>query len=809
MKVKKRDGRLEEVNLDKITKSIQHACEGLQGTEPYQIAIKTVGGLYDGVSTEQLDMLSIQTAVSFIATDPQYGRAASRLLIRVINKEIESQDIANFSQSIAAGHAQGLISDTVMEFVNENKRKLNNAIKEERNDLFDYNGTKTIYDRYLLKHPISRKVMETPQFFLMRVACGLSNDVTEAIEFYNLLSSLEYMTSTPTLFNSGTRHSQMSSCFIEGTQVYTFDGVKNIEDVKIGDSVITHNSRKQKITQIHKNSLNDRQLYNLKCVATPEITVTENHRFWAINKKDMENNKDAGWISVNDLNVGDWIALPKYIESDAPKVEIIDLANYIGLFTNNGDIEYDYEINDQTIEITSVWDRKNHLHPDKPDVKMFKKQNTINRFINCDKDFATFLGIWYGDGTITSRKNKCGKRNSGISIVAHENNKELIDFCFNFMTRRFGLPVCKLTKNNLVYISCESIILGNVFEHLFGKKFNGKRLYKNMFNWAYDIKMGLLSGLISSDGCVSKTGQISISMANRTFVKDLYMMLRSMGHPVGYRNVDSNICNYQPQASISIPAPVIENEKIFKYYNDNRLELIKNKHTYSTKLKFHNGLFFARIDAKEKSSLNPEYVYTLGVENDHSYSIEGLLCENCYLLDSPADNLQDIYKRYSDVALLSKWAGGIGLSASRIRSSGSLIKGTNGKSNGIVPWLHTLSSSVAAVNQCFTPDTLVSTAEGFKPIFQLKPGDVIINTNHEDEIDEVMESDYNGELVVIKVAGKEYKMTPEHPIYCISNGKDFTEEVLRFKLKNRHFKPEWKEAQNITNNDIILSIMEK
>ena len=387
MKVKKRDGRLEEVNLDKITKSIQHACEGLPGTEPYQIAIKTVGGLYDGVSTEQLDMLSIQTAVSFIATDSQYGKAASRLLVRVINKEIESLDIANFSQSITVGHTQELISDAVMEFVNENKRKLNNAIKEDRNDLFDYNGTKTIYDRYLLKHPISRKVMETPQFFLMRVACGLSNDVNEAIEFYNLLSSLEYMTSTPTLFNSGTRHSQMSSC---------------------------------------------------------------------------------------------------------------------------------------------------------------------------------------------------------------------------------------------------------------------------------------------------------------------------------------------------------------------------------------------------------------------------------YLLDSPADNLQDIYKRYSDVALLSKWAGGIGLSASRIRSSGSLIKGTNGKSNGIVPWLHTLSSSIAAVNQCFTPDTLVSTAEGFKPIFQLKPGDIIINTNHEDEIDEVMESDYNGELVVIKVAGKEYKMTPEHPVYCISNGKDFTEEVLRFKLKNRHFKPEWKEAQNINNNDVIL-----
>jgi len=214
MKVCKRDGRLEEVNLDKITKSIQHACDGLVGVEPYQIAIKTVGGLYDGVSTEELDLLSIQTAVNFIAIDPSYSKVATRLMMRIIQKELERQDIANFSQSISSCHAQGLISDECLFFVNENKRKLNSAIKYDRNDLFEYNGIKTVYDRYLLKHPVTRKVMEMPQFFLMRVACGLSNDVNETIEFYNLLSSLEYMTSTPTLFNSGTRHSQMSSCYL-------------------------------------------------------------------------------------------------------------------------------------------------------------------------------------------------------------------------------------------------------------------------------------------------------------------------------------------------------------------------------------------------------------------------------------------------------------------------------------------------------------------------------------------------------------------------------------------------------------------
>lgn len=214
MKVKKRSGVLEEVNLDKITKAVGYACVGLDQVDPYQIAIKTVGGMYDGVTTAELDLLSIQTAIGFIAENPEYSRIASRLLSRYIDKEVSTQDIESFSQSIVATHKAGLVSDEVMQFVQANKRKLNHAIKPERNDLFDYYGIRTVYDRYLLKHPQKRSVLETPQYFFMRVSCGLAETVEEAIELYNLISSLEYMASTPTLFNSGTRHSQMSSCYL-------------------------------------------------------------------------------------------------------------------------------------------------------------------------------------------------------------------------------------------------------------------------------------------------------------------------------------------------------------------------------------------------------------------------------------------------------------------------------------------------------------------------------------------------------------------------------------------------------------------
>ena len=127
---------------------------------------------------------------------------------------MRNQDIHSFSQSVKAGHALGLIDDRVAEFAAVNARKLDDAITPERDKLFEYFGIRTLYDRYLLKHPESRHSIETPQHFFLRIACGLAESPADAIEFYELISRLDYMPSSPTLFNSGTRHSQMSSCYL-------------------------------------------------------------------------------------------------------------------------------------------------------------------------------------------------------------------------------------------------------------------------------------------------------------------------------------------------------------------------------------------------------------------------------------------------------------------------------------------------------------------------------------------------------------------------------------------------------------------
>jgi ribonucleoside-diphosphate reductase alpha chain len=214
MRVRKRNGALEPVDVNKIVRAVGRCCVGLSQVDALRIATKTIGGLYEGATTKELDALSINTAASLIVEEPEYSKLAARLLATYIDKEVANQEIHSFSQSISAGHRSGLIADRVASFVATHSRKLNDAIEPQRTDLFEYFGLRTIYDRYLLKHPETRHVIETPQFFFLRVACGLAPSVHEAVELYRLFSSLEYVPSTPTLFNSGTKHEQLSSCFL-------------------------------------------------------------------------------------------------------------------------------------------------------------------------------------------------------------------------------------------------------------------------------------------------------------------------------------------------------------------------------------------------------------------------------------------------------------------------------------------------------------------------------------------------------------------------------------------------------------------
>ncbi len=214
MRVGKRNGLSEPVDVNKIVRAVSRSCQGLPEVDAMRVATKTISGLYDGATTRELDKLSIQTAAALIVDEPQYGRLAARLLATYIGKEVRNQGIHAFSQSIATAHKLGLVNARLQEFVSQNARKLNDAIEDSRDGEFEYFGLRTVYDRYLLKHPKTRLVIESPQHFFLRIACALSESVPDALELYGLFSRLEYLPSSPTMFNAGTKHEQLSSCFL-------------------------------------------------------------------------------------------------------------------------------------------------------------------------------------------------------------------------------------------------------------------------------------------------------------------------------------------------------------------------------------------------------------------------------------------------------------------------------------------------------------------------------------------------------------------------------------------------------------------
>ena len=238
MKVKKRNGELEEMRYDKITRRISALCEDLnmEYVDPTFITLKVTQGIYDGISTSELDVLAAETAASMTTSHPDYAKLAGRLAVTNLHKTTPKK----FSQAIKELHSfiepktskeSSLISDEVYNFVMDNKDVIDGAINLDRDFDFEYFGFKTLERSYLLK--IGNRVVERPQYMYMRVAVGICGwDIQMALRIYDDLSQHFYTHATPTLFNAGTRRAQMSSCFLIGNKGDDIDGLfDTIKDV--------------------------------------------------------------------------------------------------------------------------------------------------------------------------------------------------------------------------------------------------------------------------------------------------------------------------------------------------------------------------------------------------------------------------------------------------------------------------------------------------------------------------------------------------------------------------------------------------
>jgi len=245
MKIIKRNGKEENIKFDKVLARIKKQTYGLDSkfVEPVEVAQKVISGLYDGVTSKEIDTLAAETAASMTIKHPDYSILASRIAITSLYKETDKL----FSKTIdllyryinpKTNEQAGMISDEVYKFIMDNAEELDSAIITDRDFLIDYFGFKTLERAYLLK--IDGKVAETPQFMWMRVSAGIwCGNVEETIKTYELMSQKYFTHATPTLFNSGTKRPQLSSCFLIGMKE---DSIKGIYETLSDIAVISQNA---------------------------------------------------------------------------------------------------------------------------------------------------------------------------------------------------------------------------------------------------------------------------------------------------------------------------------------------------------------------------------------------------------------------------------------------------------------------------------------------------------------------------------------------------------------------------------------
>jgi len=553
MKVKKRDGSLEEMRYDKITKRIQYFCDDLDKNhiDPTLITLKVTQGIYDGISTNELDILASETAASLVTTHPDYAKLAGRLTVSNLHKTTPKK----FSQSIKelysfieikTGKESSLISSEIYQFVIQNKDALDSYIKQERDFDFDYFGIKTLERSYLLKN--GQKIIERPQYMYMRVAVGIcKGDLDMAFKIYDGLSQHFYTHATPTLFNAGTVRPQMSSCFLIGNKGDDIDGLfDTIKDVaKIskwagGIGLHVHDVRGKgsyiKGTGGESDGLvpmlktyNEVARWINQCFSPETLLYTSEgiKRIDEIKSGDLVLTKERKYSEVGEVFS---------YQQNGGMIEIETKSSLKSLILTDGHPLFGFKNTYNRISRENT-DYLNQLEkgivvPDWIDSGEYKVGDFIGKpipkeIIDVDdftEDDAFIYGLLLGDGHIT-------RKEVGISFNKLTNDKE-VDFVKKYLSKK-DINFWEYTIDDKPYVSIKfslSKLSWLSYEQLYDDK-KKKRINKKYSHLPLNKSIKIILGLIKSDGGVYRKNEIHFYNTSESLIEDISYQILRFGVP--------------------------------------------------------------------------------------------------------------------------------------------------------------------------------------------------------------------------------------------------------------------------------------
>lgn len=637
MQVTKRNGSLETVKFDKIFKRIQRQAKDLKNVDCHAVAQKVILGLFEGVSTTELDKLAIETSYFMSVKHPDYDKLASRLAISRLHKETESKfsDVMDklYSVKDTFGRAKPLLSDVVYNFIKKHSHVLDSVVDYQKDYLFDYFGFKTLERSYLLK--IDDKIVERPQHLYMRVACGIhafDNDIDACLNTYQMLSSLEATHATPTLFNSGLPKNQLSSCFLvamkddsvpgiyntltecalisqsaggigvhihnirskdspiygtngksngiipmlknfnetaryidqcfaENTIVYTSEGIKKVQDVCVGDQLISHNGNFNSVEKVLKKEFNG-ELISLKVKQSlRNVLVKKEHPFLV-----LKNQKKGTSFDVIKNRLDKNIIEPEFVEAESLTEDDLiafPIINY----------EKDYDL--------------------------------------YNEEDCRFYGLMLGDGWIH-------KNNSDAKLFL-DPQKDDLGFVRNYLNR-YLIKFSEYYKNDgrQVVFRWKPEYPFKFNRSMCYDEFGIKKMHHTMMHLSKSKSLNILKGLIHSNG--HGGNEILLEMTSKNVIENIKYVLSRFGiltSGCDKNKINDELSYKNIKETISLRIPKVKD--VTDILNIDEGEYV----TYFT----HNNFVYSRINDISLVNYNG-IVYDYEVAPDHSYLTEIGLCHN-------------------------------------------------------------------------------------------------------------------------------------------------------------------------------------
>lgn len=659
LQVTKRNGNKELVDTDKINLVAERACGLLEDVSASEVVLDAEIQFYDGITTKEIDKSLIYSARAKVEKEPNYNYVAARLLLNTIYKEVFEQSIEEaeldyiyreqFIDSIYNLVEAGICDKRLLTY---DLHKLADALVPERDLKFKYFGLQTVYDRYLLT--INSRRVETPQAFWMRVAMGVSynEEIPRedwVIKFYNIYSQFLFVPSTPTLFNSGRVNNQLCSCFTYGTSVLTDQSWEEIQNIQVGDHVLSERGSFEEVKNIrHQRAAC--AVYELG-YGPFSVNVTEDHKLSTIPSEWLTDNKARIWTDlwqeVKDIKVGDYLELiyPKYQEINEDCYSVYYLKDYI----------------DPT-------ERKN-------------KEVREAHLDLMNTDVLEFLGFYYAVGYLRESDTIC------FPIYEHSDRyttwlqKTIFDL-FKVESKVLG------GSTGEVILSVCSGTLVNFFSSTFGLK--NKKIPSEFFYLPDEYLKFFLMGIFKSLGRFDGTRGLVINSNSEGVAMDILQLC--------YRLKLIPFTNKDKRGKYRISLNWLGNEEFLVQTNKLINRLMSNPRSDYNTIWFGDRVFI-RLDSKKElkdpSSLLP---WVVDLETNGTFCAKLLNAHNCYL-STIDDDTSGIMGAMHQQALLSKYAGGVSLDLTPIRGSNSVQGKMGGKAAGPVPYAKILNDVLLGFDQ--------------------------------------------------------------------------------------------------------------